>query len=344
MESHIIVDQEIEIKKEFIGDKLEHFEFLTILGEGDYGFVAKVKSKINQKIYAMKIKDLSLIKNEVERELSLNEINILESLDSPHIIKYYNHFLTKGKLYLLMEYIEQDIKVLISIHKKINIQIPEQDLWNIFYQCLSGLICIHKNNIIHRDIKPGNLFLTNDKIIKIGGFSSSILRKKNQNIIENKSEKESIIVGTFPYMSPELLKHDNTVDIYSLGCTFFEMCFFTPPRNPIPVMNLNPNLEITTDLQDIEIKYNKCLYSNKLKQIIRNMIEKVPEKRFNSENIFNMIKNEYNIIYKPNSSINSVIRCLFSFQNFKQSLLKHRDNFFNQNKIITKMFFLYMTI
>ena len=339
MENHIIMDQVKEKKKEYIGDKLDDFEILQTLGKGSYGFVAKVKSKINDKIYAMKMIDFSLIRDPIEKQLSLNEIKIIESFDSPHIIKYYNSFNIETKLYILMEYIDNgDIKGYISAHQNMNKAIPEEELWELFYQSMAGLCCIHKNNLIHRDIKPANLFLTNDKKIKIGDFGVSASREKSQNIVQTVYKKETMMIGTPLYMSPEMFRHEqygSKVDVYALGCTFFEMCFFSPPRIPIPIMS--PNLEISTDLQDIDIKHNKGKYSNELCQIIKTMIERDPKNRPSSANVFDMIKIEYNKRKRQNSSINAIIRCLFTLQKFTNSLLKHRADT-ETNKVTTKAF------
>ena len=338
MENHILLEQQREKVNEFIGNKLDDFEILQTLGKGSYGYVAKVKSKINNKIYAMKMIDFSLIKDQIEIELSLNEIKIIKSLDSPHIIKYYNNFQVDKKMYILMEYINNgDMKGYIAAHQNMGKPIPEEELWEIFYQCMSGLSCIHQNNLIHRDIKPANLFLTDDKTIKIGDFGVSAKRNINQNS-PTKNGKETMMIGTPLYMSPEMFKHEeygSKVDIYSLGCTFHEMCYYFVPRIPIPIMNAK--LEMSTELQDVAPKFNAGFYSQEVTNLIKLMIEKDPKKRPTTQKIFNIIKNKYNLMNKQNSSINCVYKCLFSFQNFKKRLLKHKDNI-DQNKPISYSF------
>ena len=86
MTNYLILDDFQVQSNQNIGNKLEDFEILQTLGKGGYGFVAKVKSKINHKLYAMKMIDFSLIKDKREVDLSLNEIKIIQSLNSPHII------------------------------------------------------------------------------------------------------------------------------------------------------------------------------------------------------------------------------------------------------------------
>ena len=320
MENHIISGQDLNSNEKSIGNSLEDFEILQTLGKGSYGFVAKVKSKIDQKLYAMKMIDFSLINEEEEKQLSMNEIEIIKSLDSPHIIKYYNKFWDGQKLYILMEFINNgDIKGYIAAHQNMGAPIEVGELWELFYQCMSGLCCIHKNHLIHRDIKPANLFLTDDKTIKIGDFGVSASRKKTQT----KFSKETIMIGTPLYMSPEMFNHEeygSKVDVYSLGCTFYEMCYFTPPRIPIPTMNLN--LEIRTELQDIPKKFNKDKYPREITYLLEMMIQKDKTKRPSSAVVFNYIKTEYNKYNSQNSSINAVLRCLFSLQNFMAKILK----------------------
>jgi len=331
MEKHIILDYILDNQKENIGSKVEDFEILQTLGKGSYGYVAKVKSNINKKIYAMKMIDFSLIKNPPEIELTKNEIKIIKTLKSPHIIRFYNSFEENGKYYILMEFINNgDMKGYILVHQNMNKQIPEKELWELFYQCMSGLTCIHKMNIIHRDIKPANLFLTDNKTIKIGDFGVSANRNQNQNQ-NNKLSKEKLSIGTPLYMSPEMFnnqEYGSKVDVYAMGCTFYEMCHYLPPRMPMPVMN--PKGEIVTQLQDITPKDNNS-YSKEVTDLINLMIEKDQNKRPHSDEIFQIIKKKYNSIKIQNSSIGCVFRCLFTFKEIINGLKKYKINYKDPN-------------
>ena len=123
MEKHIIENEIPKGEMEDIGTTLDDFEILQTLGKGSYGFVSKVKSKKNQKIYAMKMIDLSLVNDEQESNLLKNEIKILHQLNSPHIIKYYLNFQIQTKIYILMEYINNgDLKGYIGNTRRRNLE------------------------------------------------------------------------------------------------------------------------------------------------------------------------------------------------------------------------------
>ena len=334
MEKHIILDQKLKKEEEFIGNKMEDFETLQTLGKGSYGFVAKVKSKINQKIYALKMIDFSLINDNKEKQLAMNEIEIIKTLNNPHIIKYYKSFQEGNKFYIIMEYINNgDIKGYINACKSMNTPIPEKEIWEFFYQSMSGLCHIHRNKIIHRDIKPANLFLTDNKTIKIGDFGVSATRSRKENITITNPEgtqaltRETMMIGTPLYMSPEMFrqeKYGSKVDVYAMGCTFYEMCFFSPPRMPTPSMS--PQGEIITYLQDVEPNANKGFYSQDVIDLLNKMIERDENKRLNSDRVFEFIRTKYNNITRQNSSIFCVYKCLFTFDSLINRLIKYKLN------------------
>ena len=322
MDNYIINDIFEFQGSEIIGNKLQDFEILQTLGKGSFGFVAKVKSRINSKLYAMKMMNFDLIKEPNARQLSLNEIQIINSLNNQHIVKYYNCFQDGNKLYIIMEFMNNgDLKGFIEAHKNMNDPIPENELWELFYQCASALCYIHKTNLIHRDIKPANLFLTDDKAVKIGDFGVSSFKK---NILTT-ARPEDLVVGTPIYMAPEMYQgqYGNKVDVYALGFTFHNLCYYDNPRE-YEIKTIN---QVTKcNLLDVTPKYNTNLYSREIKCLIDNMIKRNPNERWTSFQVLEHIKKIYNQKYQQNRSIDCIFRCFFS--------LKYLINYMNNNSSI----------
>ena len=328
MDKHIFENEIQNYQADDVGSSLDDFEILQTLGKGSYGFVSKVKSKKNQKLYAMKMIDLNLVNDEQEVNLLRNEIKIIQSLNSPHVVKCYNNFQIGNKLYILMEYINNgDIKGYIQANLSMQKAIDEIEIWELLYQSISGLRYIHTNKLIHRDIKPANLFLTDDKTIKIGDFGVSAERKFSQeriNTEKSHAQRETMMIGTPLYMSPEIFAHQpygSKVDVYSLGCTIYELCFFTAPRLPLP--GVNQNGEIFTDLKDMPPRFNVGKYSNELLSIIMKMIEKDPSKRPNSEQVLQEVTAQYNLMKNQSTSIFSVYRALLTYKSLCEKIPKH---------------------
>jgi serine/threonine protein kinase len=179
----------------FIGDKLSDFEILQVLGKSSLGFVAKVKSKKNLKIYAMKKNDLSLIQDENLRKYYENEYIFMKKLEHPNICKLYNTFKERDIIYTIIEYMDNgDLFTFIKANKKFGKRISEDKLWNIFQQCLNGLVYIHSLGIIHRDIKPANFFLNSEGQIKLSDFSVSTIEniEKVNNFTKDIKKKRRI--------------------------------------------------------------------------------------------------------------------------------------------------------
>ena len=290
-----------------MGSKVDDFEILQVLGEGSFGYIAKVKSRLNHKIYAMKKIDISKIKEEKVTKLMMNETKILSDLEKP---------------------------------------IPEEKIYDIFIQSMKALTYIHSLNLIHRDIKPDNLFITVDGNVKLGDFGvSAALKKedenKNNNNFNNVSElnrnkeisvgnitSSNTVVGTPLYMSPEMLnylKYDLKTDVYSMGVTFFILCYWDFPRKP--AMDLNLELKIV----DLPIQHNENFYSPELKNIILKMIEKDKSKRPTSEQALNMLIQEFNKKYAKVSSIGSVLCGLYSLKELSDYFTKNENQTFIQN-------------
>ena len=134
------IDNSSIIKNNDIGDSLKDFEILQVLGQGAFGYVAKVKSKKNLKIYAMKKNDLSMIDDDDIKKYYENEGIFMKKLDHPNICKLYTSFKENNSVYLIMEYMDSgDLFTFLDAYKKLGEYISEEKLCIIFLQCLSSL-------------------------------------------------------------------------------------------------------------------------------------------------------------------------------------------------------------
>ena len=323
-----------------MGDKLDDFEILQILGKGSYGFVAKIRSIKNKKIYAMKQIDLTKLGSEKEKQLCKQEISLLQQLNHQNINKYHKSFINQNFLYIIMEFMDNgDLSGFINAHKKFKKPVREEEVWNILLQSMNALSYIHSKNIIHRDIKPANLFMTNDKTIKIGDFGVSAKIQSLQTFVRQDNYFGGTIVGTPLFMSPEMINnedYDQKTDVYSMGCAIFELCYFQSPRRASP-----GDVQGVIKFNDLEIKENKNCYSEKLKKIIYEMIEMDPNKRPSSSEICQKVRNAYIKTFLKTSSLSSVIRCLYSLPKLNTVFFKNQNSI-NENsaqKRITKGFF-----
>jgi NIMA (never in mitosis gene a)-related kinase len=194
------------------------FKKVSSLGKGSYGAVYKVQRKSDKKIYALKEVSIKTLKHE-EREQSVNEIRILASLQHKSIIRYREAFLENHNLYIVTEYCRGG-----DLHRKIktalqaNSTFPEKSVWHYFIQMARGVEVLHANGILHRDLKPKNIFLTASNNVKIGDLGCSKIVEKNK--------LSQTQVGTPYYMSPEIWKrkpYDEKSDIWAMGCILFEL-------------------------------------------------------------------------------------------------------------------------
>ena len=315
---YIIFDESELYDDNEMGDKLEDFEIQQILGKGSYGFVAKVRSTRNNKIYAMKQIDLSKVGSQKEIELCKREVEVLQRLNHVNINKYYKSFNKNNCLYIIMEFMDNgDLSGFIKAHEKFNKPVREVEVWNILLQSMTALAYIHSQNVIHRDIKPGNLFMTNDKTIKIGDFGVAA-KKGNMTNVAN-PQFTGTVVGSPMFMSPEMIReeeYDMNTDIYSMGIAMYELCFFQSPKKA------GINMQGQVVFKDVPLTKNQNIYSNRLLNILQSMIVEDKSKRKSSAELCQIIRNEYTQTFLKTSSLSAVTRCLYSLARFPKFIFE----------------------
>ena len=211
------------------------FNNISIIGSGGFGDVYKVKNMIDESNYAVKVLNMNDIISEYY--VILREVRILSKLKHNNIIGYFSSWIGVDdikeedmdennsflKLYIQMELCESTLFNYLETRQEICYKNNIHFINNIS----DGLIYIHSMDIVHRDIKPKNIFMLNN-CLKIGDFGlSRKLIKNNKSVIlkDNKNVYTSNI-GSLFYSAPELLDggiYNETVDIYSLGVIIFEL-------------------------------------------------------------------------------------------------------------------------
>uniref|UniRef100_A0A914KSC7 cyclin-dependent kinase n=1 Tax=Meloidogyne incognita TaxID=6306 RepID=A0A914KSC7_MELIC len=203
------------------------FECLNKISEGTFGVVYRAKEKRTDKIVALK-----RLKMEKEHQgfpiTSLREINmLLKCGNHPNVLNVSEVVVgsSMDKIYLVMEYIEHDIKSLMELmeSRKKKWTIPQ--VKTLMHQLLSGIEHMHEKYVIHRDLKTSNLLLSHLGILKIGDFG--LAREFGEPL-----KSYTPIVVTLWYRSPELLLgtefYSTPVDMWSIGCIFGEFLKLEP--------------------------------------------------------------------------------------------------------------------
>ena len=178
--------------------------------------------------------DFDLIMKQLEREEQYTKL-----CNSENTVNFYKKFETEENIIFELEYCQSSLKDYLNENGKL--ERNPTIFKNIVQSVVKALVHIHKKGIMHRDIKPDNIFILDeevedeDKVIKLGDFGCSVLIK------ENNSEK----MGSLFYSAPEILqdlKYDERCDLWSLGATLFELYFGVLPYGNEPDENIILNM------------------------------------------------------------------------------------------------------
>ena len=313
-EEIIPIDYFLPNESDNIGNKVSDFEIIKFIGKGAFGKVYKVQSKINKKIYAMKIFEENIKTIETNIELCKRK-NIIHR----NIIKIYTYFKViqeeKEKLYLIMEYMNngnlRDF-IIMNNSRKVENLLEHNQIVCFVLQTIWPLYYLHENGLILRNIKPENILIDENLKIKFGEFYNTIYdydERKNEeekhpyDIETNDESFKQIRARTEKYMS-KILK-GKEADVYALGKILNEL--------------IKEDLGVDSD-------------DNIINNIIKMMLDETNENKQNNEsgdiiyNVFCLISEIYSK-RQNNSSIDAFVLCLKSFQNWHDLL----ENSFKKN-------------
>ena len=194
-----------------VGAKLDNYEILDLLGSGGFGRVWRAKD-LTVKGREVAIKELA-DPTEERLEGFLREMEMLASLKHPGIVTFH-HALNKGQ-YLVMEYIPEGS---LRRHLHVGIKMGAEKAIAILSSLCDVLVAVHEKHVVHRDLKPDNIFLQG-KAVRVGDFGIAEIKQTGKEFLQS---------GTLPYMAPELFKKDlglvdHRTDLYAAGIILAEL-------------------------------------------------------------------------------------------------------------------------
>ena len=213
-EKIIKVTGDVQIRKYYKG---------RLLGKGGFAKCYEFTCSENKKIFAAKVVAKSgLVKSRAKQKL-ISEIKIHKSLHHPQIVAFEHYFEDTENVYILLEMCQnQTLNELLKRRKRLT----EIEVQCYIVQLIKALKYLHSHRVIHRDLKLGNLFLTEKMELKVGDFG---LATK----LDFEGERKRTVCGTPNYIAPEILDgktgHSYEVDIWSLGVIIYTLIIGKPP-------------------------------------------------------------------------------------------------------------------
>ena len=211
----------------------ERYRVTSRVGHGGMAEVYEATDIINKKSIAIKFIREDVMSNPVNLKRFENEASIAAQLNDPNIVKVYNHGIVGGRPYIAYEYISgQSLKEALDFRTRFSLQ----ESVDIMLQLTSALFAAHSKQIVHRDVKPDNIFIMADGMIKLSDFGIAQAEFINTHLTSTNE-----VVGSVHYMAPEIAKGEPATiksDIYAAGVTFYELLSGHLPfekANPVDV-------------------------------------------------------------------------------------------------------------
>lgn len=208
-----------------IGQVVDGYRIQSVLGRGGMGVVYKAEDVALSRPVAIKRVNPSQGNRDMFLHRFRSEARALARIDSPHIVSVYALRETDIGLLIVMEYVNGG-----TLEDRVGEgPMPIDEALPLFKQMLQAFGDAHKAGVIHRDIKPQNIMLTQDSMVKVTDFGIAKMRKKDTG----KTVTQGGQGGTLKYMSPEQISDieavDDTSDIYALGMVAYQMLVGTLP-------------------------------------------------------------------------------------------------------------------
>ncbi|XP_039082880.1 serine/threonine-protein kinase TAO3 [Hyaena hyaena] len=247
-------------------DPEELFIDLHEIGHGSFGAVYFATNAHTNEVVAVKKMSYSGKQTHEKWQDILKEVKFLRQLKHPNTIEYKGCYLKEHTAWLVMEYCLGSASDLLEVHKK---PLQEVEIAAITHGALQGLAYLHSHALIHRDIKAGNILLTEPGQVKLADFGSASM-----------ASPANSFVGTPYWMAPEVIlamdegQYDGKVDIWSLGITCIELA----ERKP-PLFNMNAMSALYHIAQNDSPMLQSNEWTDSFRRFVDYCLQKIPQER-----------------------------------------------------------------
>jgi len=293
--------------------KISKYQLFTELQHGPITRVYKAIQPELQRVVLVKQLNPDLTSDDELVERFKQEGLILAKIKSPHVITIFDFGFDEGIPFLVTEFIEGNtLAGLIQQHGAL----PWDIGLFILQQLAQGLMAIHNQQIIHQDIKPENIFLSNDGEVKLGdlGFSMPLDQADQQ------------IQGTPAYLAPEIIEGfsvDFRSDIYALGVVSYEVM---TGENPFAADDIQTVLNRIANLKPINVQAIRSEVPQQLAAIISKLMHHKPDERFQSVKEFLQQLDNFKISSRIKVDSNSLINFLQEPEAYQPSQITTKVN------------------
>ena len=261
------------------------------IGHGAFGTVYKAVHNSTNKIYAIKIIDYSKDNNKDNNNIinyNYNSVQQETSLmrivsKSDYIVKYYGSYFSRktNTIWLILEYCSSGsaIDLMLSMDRTFS----EVEVATMMEMILKGLILMHSENLIHRDIKGANILISEEGYAKLGDFGVGAVLSEEKYRISKK--------GSPYWMSPQVassVKYDFKTDIWSLGITCVELLEGEPPFSDLKPKNVMEKISKHPPSAEEIIDLNE--HTSEFKSFVEHCLEIDPKKRYSAKEL---LKHEF---------------------------------------------------
>ena len=249
--------------------RIGRYEILERIATGGQGTVYRARDTVLDRVVAVKVINQPVTDDPQYLEALQREARLAARLDHPNVTRVYDFQVEDGTAFITMEYVPDSL----DKHIRAGQPLPYQEAVEIAVQVCRGLAHAHENGVIHRDIKPQNILLTEDGTVKVSDFGIA------RALASSTRSQTNSVMGTPHYMAPEQWESgrlDARLDQYGLAIVLYETLSGMPPfqgesmaalfvqHREAPVPPIPGHLDVPRAVEDV----------------VRQALEKNPEDRF----------------------------------------------------------------